>query len=72
MAPIPNSEMLDELAVIVMDMQVELSEETIKGNVPAKKEIIRKMIETTAQKFSPIPEFDDGELRLTLKHSKGS
>lgn len=61
MVPIPQNEMLDELAVVAMDLQVALAEET---NVNKKKELILKSVEKIIKenKFSPIPEFSGGEM----------
>lgn len=60
MVPIPQNEMLDELAVVAMDLQVALAEET---NVNKKKDLILKSVEKIIKenKFSPIPEFSGGE-----------
>lgn len=59
MAPIPNIEMLDELAVECMDLQVALTEEP---NKPKHKDLIRKVIDkiVISNKFQPIPEFEEG------------
>jgi hypothetical protein len=60
MAPVPMNEMLDELAVDVMDLQTLLSEESkIKH-----KQLIRKMLDKVfmSKKYLPIPEFEKGEL----------
>lgn len=61
MAPIPQNEMLDELAVVAMDLQVALAEET---NNAKKKELILKSVEKIIKenKFAPIPEFGEGKL----------
>jgi hypothetical protein len=58
MAPISNSEMLDELAVECMDLQVAMAEEPNKAKHP---DLIRKTIASCSNKFSPIPDFDEGE-----------
>lgn len=60
MAPISNSEMLDELAVECMDLQVALAEEANKSK---HKSLIRKTIDKiiSGNKFQSIPEFDDGK-----------
>lgn len=65
MAPTPNTEMLDELAVECMDLQVALAEEPNKSK---HKELIRKMIDKiiSNNKFQSIPEFDDGKLLCEL------
>lgn len=61
MSPIPQNEMLDELAVIAMDLQVALAEET---NKIKKKEIILKSIDSiiNSNKFQPIPDFEQGKM----------
>jgi hypothetical protein len=60
MAPVPHGEMLDELAVDVMDLQSAMADE---GNKSKHKQMIRKMIDKnfTAQKYQAIPEFDGGK-----------
>jgi thiol-disulfide isomerase/thioredoxin len=57
MSPVAQSEMLDELAVDVMDLQSQMAEE---GNKNKHKTMIRKMIDRncTANKYQPIPEFE--------------
>lgn len=59
MAPIPLVELIDELAVDVMDLQTKLSEESKVKH----KDIIRKMLDKiyTNKKYSPIPEFEKGK-----------
>lgn len=57
MAPVPTNEMLDDLAVEVMDLQVALAEETNKAKHP---ELIRKSIVKNFNKFSSVPDFDEG------------
>lgn len=66
MAPIPNNEMLDELAVECMDLQVALAEETNKSK---HKDLIRKMIDKIASsnKFQAIPEFEEGKMILIIR-----
>ena len=61
MAPIPNIEMLDELAVECMDLQVALAEEPNKNK---HKDLIRKMIDKiiSSNKFQSIPEFEEGKM----------
>jgi hypothetical protein len=61
MSPIPQNEMLDELAVIAMDLQVALAEET---NKIKKKEIILKSIDSiiNSNKFQAIPDFEQGKM----------
>lgn len=61
MAPVPISEMLDELAVECMDLQVALAEEP---NKTKHVDLIRKQIDKiiSKEKFLPIPEFEEGEL----------
>lgn len=61
MAPIPNSEMLDDLAVSAMDLQVAMAEEPNKSKHP---ELIRKTIEQNCKKFAAIPDFEEGKLQL--------
>lgn len=58
MAPIPMAELIDELAVDVMDLQTQLAEESKVKH----KEIIRKMLDKiyTNKKYLPIPEFEKG------------
>lgn len=59
MAPVPMIEMLDELAVDVMDLQSQLAEESkIKH-----KQLIRKMLDKVfmSNKYLPIPEFENGK-----------
>lgn len=60
MSPIPQNEMLDELAVIAMDLQVALAEET---NKTKKREIILKSVDSiiNGNKFQPIPDFEQGD-----------
>lgn len=60
MSPVPQNEMLDELAIIAMDLQVALAEETNRNK---KKELILKSVEKIMKenKFSPIPEFEEGK-----------
>lgn len=61
MAPVPTSDMLDELAVECMDLQVAMAEEP---NKTRHVDLIRKMIDrmTTTNKFQPIPEFEEGKI----------
>lgn len=59
MAPVPMLEMLDELAVDVMDLQSQLAEEPkIKH-----KQLIRKMLDKVfmSKKYQSIPEFEKGK-----------
>lgn len=65
MSPVPQNEMLDELAIIAMDLQVALAEETNRNK---KKELVLKSIEKIMKenKFAPIPEFEEGEMRENL------
>lgn len=69
MTPIPNSEMLDELAVECMDLQVALAEEPNKAKHP---DIIRKTIDKiiTGNKFSSIPDFEEGKTVKTEEYRK--
>lgn len=64
MAPVPMSEMLDELAVDVMDLQSQLAEESRSKH----KQLIRKMLDKVfmSKKYSPIPEFENGIYELEL------
>lgn len=66
MAPIPNNEMLDELAVECMDLQVALAEEP---NKTKHKDLISKVIDriVTSNKFEPIPDFEEGK-RILLDY----
>jgi hypothetical protein len=60
MTPVPTSEMLDELAVDVMDLQSILVEESKTKH----KQLIRKYLDkiyTTKRKYSPVPEFEQGK-----------
>lgn len=65
MATYSNTEMLDELAVEVMDLQVAMSEES---NKTKHKELITKTIDKiiSSNKFQPIPDFEDGMLLRLL------
>lgn len=51
--------MLDELAVVCMDLQVALAEESNKANHAG---IIRTSIDKiiSGNKFTPIPDFEEG------------
>lgn len=61
MAPIPNNEMLDELAVDCMDLQSEIASESDKNKHPDLiRNTLKKIIETS--KYKPLPEFEQGEL----------
>lgn len=64
MAPVAMSEMLDELAVDVMDLQSLLAEESKTKH----KQLIRKMLDKTfmSRKYLPIPEFENGKKELRL------
>lgn len=64
MALVPHNEMLDELAVDVMDLQSQIADE---GNKSKHNQMIRKMIDKNfnASKYQPIPEFDGGKLIFT-------
>jgi len=59
MSPVPQSEMLDELAVDVMDLQSQMADESNKSK---HKQMIKKMIDKnfTGNKYQPIPEFEKG------------
>lgn len=59
MSPVPQSEMLDELAVDVMDLQSQMADES---NKTKHKQMIRKMIDKnfTSNKYQPVPEFEKG------------
>lgn len=61
MAPVPTSDMLDELAVECMDLQVAMAEDAT--NTTRNADLIRKMIDriTSTNKFQPIPEFEEGK-----------
>lgn len=65
MAPVPHNEMLDELAVDVMDAQSQMADE---GNKSKHKQIIRKMIDKnqTLKKYQAVPEFETGKLDLII------
>ena len=58
MAPIPNSETLDDLAVEIMDLQVALAGES---NKTKHVDLIRKSLNRTRTKFQSVPEFEDGK-----------
>jgi len=64
MSPVPQSEMLDELAVDVMDLQSQMADESNKSK---HKQMIKKMIDKnfTSNKYQPIPEFEKGKLSMT-------
>lgn len=66
MAPVPTSEMLDELAVECMDLQVAMAEDAT--NKTKHADLIRKMIDrvTSTNKFLPIGEFEEGETSTLL------
>ncbi len=59
MARIPLSEMLDELAVDVMDLQTQIAEESRTKH----KQLIRKYLDKVYmnKKYLPIPEFENGK-----------
>jgi hypothetical protein len=61
MAPIPNNEMLDELAVDCMDLQSEIASEPDKNK---HSDLIRKTLKKIidSNKYDPLPEFEQGEL----------
>lgn len=63
MSPVPQSEMLDELAVDVMDLQSQMADESNKSK---HKQMIKKMIDKnfTSKKYQPIPEFEKGKMTL--------
>lgn len=65
MAPIPISEMLDELAVDVMDLQSQLAEESKSKH----KQLIRKMLDKVfmSKKYLAVPEFEKGESKYLVK-----
>jgi hypothetical protein len=60
MAPsVPQNEMLDELAVDVMNVQCEMAEES---NKLKHQQLIRNLIDKnfTSKKYQSIPEFENG------------
>lgn len=62
MAPIPNTEMLDELAVECMDLQVAMAEEPDKSKHQAMvTRMISRIVGTNHPKFQPIPDFEEGK-----------
>lgn len=60
MTPVPQNEMLDELAVDVMDIQSQMADES---NSSKHKSMIKKMIDKNFvnKKYQSIPEFDKGK-----------
>lgn len=62
MAPVPMNEMLDELAVDVMDLQSQMAEESKTKH----KQIIRKMLDKVfmSKKYLPVNEFESGKRKI--------
>lgn len=60
MAPVPMSEMLDELAVDVMDLQSLIADKPKTMH----KQLIRKTLDKTFMngKYLPVPEFEAGKI----------